>query len=134
MQIIGTGVDIIEVSRIKQASKKWSDKFLKRIFTDKELDYAHDKSIPYQHLAARFEAKEAVLKAIGDSTIHRIEWTNVEILNDEYGRPLVNLSGQAKKIKQEKNISRIIISMSHTRTYAVANAIIIKNSSKDPLP
>ena len=58
----------------------------------------------------------------------------MEILNDEYGRPLVNLSGQAKKIKQDKNISRIIISMSHTRTYAVANAIIIKNSSKDPLP
>lgn len=125
--IAGTGIDIVEISRIKQAAKKWSDKFLRRIFTDRELEYAHGKSIPYQHLAARFAAKEAVLKAIGDSAIHRIEWTNVEILNDEHGKPLINLSGHAKKIKQEKNISDIIISMSHTRTYAVANAIMIKN-------
>ena len=125
--IAGTGVDIVEISRIKQAAKKWSDRFLKRIFTAKELEYAHGKSIPFQHLAARFAAKEAVLKAIGDSTIHRIEWVNVEILNDEHGKPVVNLSGQAKKIKQEKNISNIIISMSHTRTYAVANAIILTN-------
>ena len=125
--IAGTGVDIVEISRIKQAAGKWSDKFLKRIFTQKELEYAHGKSIPYQHLAARFAAKEAVLKAIGDSAIHRIEWVNVEILNDEHGKPVVNLSGQAKKIKQEKNISDIIISMSHTRTYAVATAIILTN-------
>lgn len=128
MAIAGTGVDIVEISRIKQAGKKWSDRFLKRIFTDRELAYAKGKSIPYQHLAARFAAKEAVLKAIGDSTIHRIEWTNVEILNDEHGKPLVNLSGHAKKIKQQKNISDIIISMSHTRTYAVASAIMIKKS------
>jgi holo-[acyl-carrier protein] synthase len=127
MVILGTGVDIVEISRIKQAAQKWSKRFLKRIFTDRELEYSHGKSLPYQHLAARFAAKEAVLKAIGDSTIHRIEWTNVEILNDEHGKPLVNLSGQAKKIKQDKKISDIIISMSHTRTYAVASAIMIKN-------
>lgn len=127
MIIAGTGVDIVEISRIKQAGRKWSEKFLKRIFTERELAYAKGKSIPYQHLAARFAAKEAVLKAIGDSTIHRIEWTNVEILNDEHGKPLVNLSGHAKKIKQQKNISDIIISMSHTRAYAVASAIMIKN-------
>jgi len=127
MIIVGTGVDIVEISRIKQAAKKWSDKFLKRIFTDKELEYSRCKSIPYQHLAARFAAKEAVLKAIGDSSIHRIEWKHVEVLNDEYGKPFINLSGHASKIKQEKNISDIIISMSHTRTYAIANAIMIKN-------
>ena len=127
MQIVGTGVDIVEISRIKQAAKKWSARFLKRIFTQNELAYANGKPLPYQHLAARFAAKEAVLKAIGDSTIHRIEWVHVEILNDEHGKPVVNLSGQAKKIKQEKNITDIIISMSHTRTYAVANAIMIKN-------
>ena len=130
MQIVGIGVDIVEISRIKQAAKKWSDNFLKRIFTVKELAYANGKSIPYQHLAARFAAKEAVLKAIGDSAIHRIEWVNVEILNDEHGKPVVNLSGQAKKIMQDKNISDIIISMSHTRTYAVANAVMIKNDGR----
>jgi len=128
--IAGIGIDIVEISRIKQAAKKWSNRFLKRIFTERELEYAHGKSIPYQHLAARFAAKEAVLKAIGDSTIHRIEWVNVEILNDEHGKPVVNLSGQAKKIKLEKNISDIIISMSHTRTYAAANAIVVKNGGQ----
>lgn len=130
MLIVSTGVDIVEVSRIKRAVNKWRDKFLRRIFTEKEISYSSQRSASYQHLAARFAAKEAVLKAFGDSTIHRVEWTNVEILNDEFGKPIVKLSGEAQKARRNKNISDIIISMSHTRTYAVANAILIKNGKR----
>lgn len=130
MLIVSTGVDIVEVSRIKRAINKWRDKFLKRIFTEKEISYSNQKSASHQHLAARFAAKEAVLKAFGDSTIHRVEWTNVEILNDEFGKPIVKLFGEALKAKQNKNITDIIISMSHTRTYAVANAILIRNGKR----
>lgn len=125
--IAGIGVDIVEVSRIKDAVARWRDAFLKRIFTDNEIHYSQEKKFTYQHLAARFAAKEAVLKAIGDSSIHRIEWHNVEVLNDEFGKPTIRLSGEAKKIKDSKKISDIIISMSHTRKLAVANAILIKN-------
>jgi len=121
--ILGTGVDIVEVSRIKNAVGKWQNKFLKRIFTKNEIDYSNQKTASFQHLAARFAAKEAVLKAFGDSTIHRIEWTNVEILNDKFGKPLIKLSGKAKQAKEKKGITDIIISVSHTRTYAVASAV-----------
>lgn len=124
--IVGLGVDIVEVPRIKEAVTRWKDAFLKRIFTDNEINYSQNKKFTYQHLAARFAAKEAVLKAIGDASIQRIEWHNVEVLNDEFGKPYIRLSGEAQKIKESKNITDIIISMSHTHKHAVANAILIK--------
>ena len=124
--ISGTGIDIIEISRIKNAVLRWKDSFLKRIFTENEINYSQAKKFSYQHLAARFAAKEAVLKAIGDSSIHQINLREVEVLNDESGKPFIRLSGAAKKIKEKKKISDIIISMSHTHKLAVANAILIK--------
>lgn len=125
--ISGTGIDIIEISRIKDAVGRWKDSFLRRIFTENEINYSQAKKFSYQHLAARFAAKEAVLKAIGDSSIHRINLKEVEVLNDESGKPFIRLSGEAKKIKEKKKITDIIISMSHTHKLAVANAILIKN-------
>lgn len=125
--ISGTGIDIIEISRIKNAVIRWKDSFLRRIFTENEINYSQARKFSYQHLAARFAAKEAVLKAIGDSSIHRINLREVEVLNNESGKPFIRLSGEAKKIKEKKKISDIIISMSHTHKLAVANAILIKN-------
>ena len=124
--IAGIGVDIVEISRIKNALTRWKDAFLRRIFTENEINYSRGKKSSYQHFAARFAAKEAVLKAIGDSSIQRVEWHNIEVLNDEFGKPTIRLSGEAKRIKEDRNISEIIISMSHTRTYAVANAILLR--------
>ncbi|OGX10770.1 MAG: holo-[acyl-carrier-protein] synthase, partial [Omnitrophica WOR_2 bacterium GWB2_45_9] len=103
---------------------RWKDSFLKRIFTENEINYSQAKKFSYQHLAARFAAKEAVLKAIGDSSIHQINLREVEVLNDKSGKPFIRLSGAAKKIKEKKKISDIIISMSHTHKLAVANAIL----------
>lgn len=125
--IVGLGVDIVEVARIKNAVSRWQDSFLRKIFTEGEINYSKAKKFSYQHLAARFAAKEAVLKAIGDSSIHRIEWSEVEVLNDEFGKPIVRLSGEAKKIKDRKKISEILITMSHTSKLAVANAVLVKN-------
>ncbi len=125
--IAGLGVDIVEISRIKNALTRWKDAFLRRIFTENEINYSRGKKSSYQHFAARFAAKEAVLKAIGDSSIQRIEWHNIEVLNDEFGKPTIRLSGEAKRIKEDRKISEIIISMSHTRTYAVANAVLLKD-------
>ena len=125
--ISGIGIDIVEISRIKKAVLCWKDSFLKRIFTENEINYSRTKKFSYQHLAARFAAKEAVLKAIGDSSIQRIDPREVEVLNDEFGKPTIRLSGEAKKIKEKKKISGIIISMSHTHKLAVANAILISS-------
>lgn len=125
--IIGTGIDIVEISRVKNASLKWKDKFLRRIFTNKEITYSKERTYSYQHLAARFAAKEAVLKAFGNSWKKRAEWTDIEIWNEESGKPIVKLYGDVKKIKDKMKVDDIIISLSHTRTYAVASAILVKS-------
>ena len=115
--IIGMGVDIIEVRRLRQAIEKWGNDFLKRIFTDKELKNAKTRSSLYQHLAGRFAAKEAVFKALGDQGLN---WKDVQVLNDKEGKPhCVILNGRAKKVN-------VHISISHVKNYAVANAVITK--------
>jgi holo-[acyl-carrier protein] synthase len=124
--IIGTGVDIVEISRIKNAAKKWKKSFLEKIFTEKELEYSNEKTSSYQHLAARFAAKEAVVKALGSGLTSRMEWKDIEVWNEQSGKPNVRLSGEVKRISKDMGVKDIIISMSHTRTYAIANVILIK--------
>lgn len=124
--IISTGIDIVEISRIKKASLQWKDRFLKRIFTDKEISYSRERPYSYQHLAARFAAKEAVLKAFGSDWNNRAEWTDIEIWNEKSGKPQVKLYRNLKTMQENLGVGDIIISLSHTRTYAVASAILFK--------
>ena len=121
--IIGTGIDIVEIQRIKKAAQKWGDTFLDKVFTKKELSYAKKRHFPYQHLAARFAAKEAVAKAFGD--VNLISWKDIEVENLDNGKPQVKLSGAANLLKSKKGIKKIIISLSHSKHYAVANAILM---------
>jgi len=117
--IIGTGVDITEVGRIKQAHEKWGEDFLRRVFTEKEIKNAKTKTSFYQHLAGRFAAKEAIFKAAGDK---ELSWQDIQIHNDPEGKPIcLFLNGRGKNIN-------VHISISHVKTYAVANAIITKKS------
>ncbi len=113
--ILGTGIDIIEVKRIESAIKRWGDGFLNHVFTREEIAYANKHRYPSQHFAARFAAKEAVLKAIGDNS--HVNWKDIQITNDKFGRPLCVYKNKRFKHK-------ILISISHTKNYAVANAII----------
>ena len=121
--IIGTGIDIIEVSRIKKALDMWGDKFLNRIFTKRELAYANKKRFSHENLAARFACKEAVLKAFGDTRVG-IRLTNIEILNNSKGKPEVILHREAREFASKNKLDKVIISMSHTNNYAVSNAIL----------
>ena len=121
--IAGTGVDIIEVGRVKHALDTWGKRFLKRVFTDRELDYASTKKFSHENLAARFACKESVLKAFGDTRIGA-RLKNIEVLNDAKGKPEVVLHGEAKEFAEKKNIDNILVSMSHTGNYAVSHAIL----------
>lgn len=117
--IIGTGVDITEVRRLRQAVEKWGDDFLNRIFTQKELANAKTRGSLYQHLAGRFAAKEAVFKALGDK---RLNWKDVQILNDKEGKPsCAILNGRGSKID-------VYLSISHVKNYAVASAVITQKN------
>ena len=124
--IIGTGIDIIEVSRIKRALDMWGDKFLNRVFTKRELSYANKKKFSHENLAARFACKESVLKAFGDTRVG-VRLKNIEVLNDSKGKPEVILHREAKRFADKKNLNKIIVSMSHTNNYAVSNVILWRN-------
>ena len=112
--LIGTGVDIVEIPRIRQAVEKWGERFLNKVFNPKEIAYAQEHAVPYPHYAGRFAAKEAIYKALGEKTL---TWRDLTILNDADGKPFCLLHG-----KQVKH--RILISISHSKYYAVASAIV----------
>ena len=119
-----TGTDIIEIDRIKDSIESLGDSFKNKIYTEKEIVYCEGrKNAKYQHYAARFAAKEAIFKAISDllEDKYEISWKDVEILNDENGKPRINFIG--KKILDK--IESIDISISHCKKYAVANVVII---------
>jgi len=124
---INSGIDLVEVKRLKKAIDKWKDKFIKRVFTDKEISYSKDRRFYYQHLAARFATKEAVLKAFGNEWSKFINWKDVEVLNQKNGKPEIKLYGYLKDLKRKKKIRDISVSISHTKNYAIANCVLIKD-------
>lgn len=122
---IKTGIDIIEIQRIKDSIESTNGNFCKRVYTEKEIEYCENKKMQkYQHYAARFAAKEAVFKAISVKLTDKysINWKDIEILNDTNGKPFVTILNN--KLKEIEDID---ISISHCKEYAVANAVIIYN-------
>lgn len=121
---IRTGTDIIEINRVKKAIEETDKKFCERVYTPREIDYCESKNAQkYQHYAARFAAKEAVFKALSATldSKYDIEWKDIEIRNDDYGRPYIELNE-----KFTKAIESIDISISHCKDYAVANVVLIE--------
>ena len=122
--ILGIGIDIIEINRIKESVDKFGESFLKKIYTKTELDYSLSRKNKYQHLAARFAAKEAIYKALSNDTDKIYSWQDIEIYNEPNGMPLVKLKGDLESfLSNGKNLK---ISMSHSRDYVTCVAIIYK--------
>ena len=124
---VRTGIDIIEVNRIEEIIEKDGEKFLSRVFTAKEIEYCENKKAQkFQSYAARFAAKEAVLKAISGNIENKynIEWKDIEILNGKDGRPYVSFSEklQAKGFQN----SNVDVSLSHIKESTVASAVFCK--------
>jgi holo-[acyl-carrier protein] synthase len=114
--ILGTGIDIVEVSRIEQAIQRWGDHFLRYVFCEEEIQYANNHKFPFRHFAGRFAAKEAIFKAL-DETFLPISWKDIKILNHENGKPYCQIN------KTEFRYT-IHLSISHSNDYAIANAVI----------
>lgn len=112
--ILGTGIDIIEVERIQRAVERWGDSFLNYVFTPIEIEHARAFKFPYRHYAGRFAAKEAIFKAMG---MPNLSWQDVTIINDPSGKPVCLYSKDDFK-------HRLLISISHSRDYAIASAIV----------
>ena len=124
--IVGTGIDIVEIDRIKRSIIKYSDRFKNKVFTQREIDYCHSQADPAKHFAARFSVKEAVLKCFGTGMTGGILWKDVEVDNKKSGQPTLNLYGKGKDLFNQLKIKHIHISITHDKSYAVAHAIAEK--------
>ena len=125
--VLGCGVDIVCVPHIQRAVERWGDKFLSRVYTPRELAVGRGRIRHYEFLAARFAAKEAVMKAFGAWRGNMgLPFHCIEILADEHGRPLVHLSGAALQVQRRSRATQVMVSLSHTEDYSVASAVIAR--------
>ncbi|MCA9193024.1 MAG: holo-ACP synthase [Planctomycetales bacterium] len=127
-QVLGIGTDIIECARIKQMIEKHGELFLTRVYTAREIDYCGQRKASCQHYAGRWAAKEAVLKALGTGWAHGIQWTDIEVINQTGGRPIIHLEGIAYRIATQQGIAEILISITHCKSHAVAFATALSGA------
>jgi len=122
--ILGVGIDIIEVTRIAASHEKFGERFLNRILLPDEIKYCLTHKIPAPFLAARFAAKEAISKAFGTGIGAQLGWHDVEVRRKESGEPYVVLHGKGQKLLEARNARVVLVSLSHTQTYAAAMAML----------
>lgn len=122
-RIIGIGTDIIECLRIAQMIDRHGELFIRRVYTEHEIDYCANKKAATQHYAGRWAAKEAVLKALGTGWVQGISWRDVEVRHKRGGAPIIRLQGGARDVFERSGITEMHISISHCRSHAVAYAI-----------
>jgi len=127
--IYGTGIDIIEVVRIEKVMMR-DIGFRDKIFTPLEIAYCESKKNKVQHFAARFSAKESFLKAIGTGWRFGIRFADIEVFNDELGKPHIRVFGKAEELLKNLGISKIHVSLSHLKE--TATAIVILESETAP--
>jgi holo-[acyl-carrier protein] synthase len=125
MPLLGTGIDIEEVARVERLLERQGKKFLDRVFTPAEVKYCMSKARPAIHLAARFAAKEAVAKALGTGFSRGVRMCDIEVISPKKAAPpQIKLHGAASKRLAALGAENVLISLSHTREYAVAHADI----------
>jgi holo-[acyl-carrier-protein] synthase len=120
--IYGIGIDIVKVERMRTAVARWEKKFLERIFTEKEIVYAYNKKDPFPSLSVRFAAKEALIKAA--LTYVPLSLREIEILNQEDGRPFIHASGRLAVFFEENAVRCSHVSLSHEQEYGVACVVL----------
>jgi len=125
MEIIAHGIDLVDFPRIEEMVKEHDKRFLDRVFTSAEQAYADANKNRIEKLAGRFAAKEAVLKLLGTGWRGKIAWTDIEIINNPAGQPLVTVSGEVKRLVDKLGIKQISVSITHTANFAIASAVAL---------
>jgi holo-[acyl-carrier protein] synthase len=122
--IVGTGVDLCEVPRVRQAIERYGERFKRRVFTDREIAYAERKANLYERYAARFAAKEAGMKALGTGWRGGIRWRDFEVMNLPSGKPTLCFHGKAGELAERLGVRGVALSMTHTADQAMAMVIL----------
>lgn len=128
MKIIGIGLDLVKIARVRAATERWQERFLTRVFTDAERRYCFERACPYASLAARFAVKEAVLKALGTGWAQGVRWVEIEVLPDPAGRPHASVDGRVRSLFRAVGVSSIHVSLSHDAEYAMGEAVLTADS------
>jgi holo-[acyl-carrier protein] synthase len=121
--ILGTGVDLAEVDRIRHSVERFGDRFVERIYTGREIAYVERKQNRFERYAARFAAKEAGMKALGTGWRRGIQWKDFEVINLPSGRPTLLLHGEAEKIAARLGVKNVQLSITHTSKDGLAYVI-----------
>jgi holo-[acyl-carrier protein] synthase len=124
--IYGVGIDLVENSRMEKIIKKWEQKFLHRIFSDGEIQYCKKYINSSIHYGVRFAAKESFLKALGIGLGMGVKLSDIEVVNDENGKPSLNLCGEAKNQMEKKRIRKVHLSLTHTKSHSTAVVLLEK--------
>jgi len=123
--IVGTGVDIAEVHRIRESIERFGDRFLHRVYTEGEIQYCERKNVTrFESYAARFAAKEAGMKALGTGWNHGVRWRDIEVVRPRGQRPTIQFHGQAAAFAEKLGARNIALSITHTKEQALANVIL----------
>ena len=122
--ILGTGIDLCEVERMRDKVSADGDDFLVAVFLPAEIAYCQAKHHPAEHFAARFAAKEAVVKALADAAGKGSFWQDIEITNEEDGRPVIRLLGRVREMADRLGVRRVLVSMTHTRDLAAVTVVL----------
>lgn len=125
--IVGIGLDLVKIDRIRAIAERWQARFLDRLYTEAERRYCLARPAPYASFAGRFAVKEAVLKALGTGWTNGITWHDIQVLNDRTGRPRAAVSGRLKTLMKRAGVTTIHVSLSHDTDYAVAEAVLTKD-------
>jgi holo-[acyl-carrier protein] synthase len=122
--IVGTGIDIAEVPRIAESIQRFGERFLRRVFTEGEINYCDSKANRVERYAARFAAKEAAMKALGTGWSRGVRWRDIEVVRQPGGRPTIEFHGKAAEFAGRLNARNVALSLSHTPEQAIASVIL----------
>ena len=131
MMIKGIGVDLARIPRMRQIVERWNERFLRRVFTDGEIEYCRRRRDPIPHLAARFAAKEATLKALGTGLSMGVTWREMEVQRERGQAPRMVLSGRCRAIALSKGAGQVLLSLTHDGDYAFAQAMLVGGGPDD---
>jgi holo-[acyl-carrier protein] synthase len=124
MSVLGIGVDLVECARIQHSLDRFGDRFLRRVFTEGEIEYSTSMKFPARHLAARFAAKEAVSKAFGTGIGKAMGWRDIDVRKKPSGEPYLVLLGDAEQLAASRGITSTLITLSHTDNHAMAVVVM----------
>lgn len=124
--VLGTGVDLVETERMREVLARWDGRFKTRVFLPSECAYCETKAAPWRHYAGRFAVKEAVAKAFGTGIQRHLNWLDITVARQpDSGAPFIELSVAGRELAKQIGAKKVLISLAHTRHYAVAHALLV---------